>query len=348
MNYTLDRFAKNLERLTKLDRLSNEQINCFEALSGLYSSMRRLFDHEKGIAVKSIPVHRTHREQRAEREVLCKSSGRPNMHGHGAAGLSLDYWMEQRHVFQQRSLAAKTQQQHNDVKKDEIENQGNSEDDKMSEVSDNRIYSLSIECEQCSPELYPPIRISDSWISDPVDLDMEELESSEEHSFIEWLEPPPTYAQVNTSAQADAMVLDNPTIGTLPNVRFVAKLDPPIAVPLQVAMQIMNELQASIAPESIQPTTMDGLLTRMKDLPSTIETSATSLNGDIRNIENDRIVRVITEDGKEKDVKHAYHLVIAKPEYGRMLEELPFSHPRQLVQVLPVRDILLLFCLFPK
>ena len=343
VNYTLDKFAKNLERLTKLDRLSNEQINCFEALSGLYSSLRRLFDHEKGIVLKNIAANRPFREERAEREVLCKSSGRPNMHGHGAAGLSLDYWMKQRHVFQKRNTGEKTQQQHKEAKKEDFGNGENATENITSEINENSIYSLSIECEQCSPELYPPIRISDSWISNPLDLDMGELEIPAEQPFIEWLEPPPTYAQVNTGTQADAMVLDNPTIGTLPNVRFVAKLDPPITVPLQVAMQIMNELQASIPPESIQPTTMDELLLDAKSSPKNLDSSAvSSLNGDIKNIRSEKMVHVATEDGQEKEITHIYHLMISKPEYGRILEEIPFSHPRQLVQILPVRCVLLL------
>ena len=335
VNFTLDKFAKNLERLAKLDRLSTEQLNCFEALSGLYSSLRRLFDHEKTIALKSMDTNRTYREQRAEREVLCHSSGRPNMHSHGAAGLSLDYWMERRHVFHQKP-SRPGKHTLDGVNK---ENEGNSTKIESAEIKENRIYSLSIECEQCSPELYPPIRISDAWISDPSGMDLEEPESSAaEQSSMEWLEPPPIYSQVNASAQADAMVIDAASIGTLPNVRFIAKLDPPIAVPLQVAMQITHVLQANIAPESIQPTTMDGLILERHDSPDAADVSAAAaLNGDIKTMRMEKRILVLNENGKEREVKHAYRLIIPKPEYGRLLEEIPFSHPRQLVQILPVR-----------
>ena len=334
VNFTLDKFAKNLERLTKLDRLSTEQVNCFEALSGLHSSLRRLFDHEKTIALKSIDTNRTYREQRAEREVLCNSSGRPNMHGHGVAGLSLDYWMEQRHVFhKEHSRAGKHIT--DGVIKDGEENPTITE---SVEIRENKIYSLSIECEQCSPELYPPIRISDAWISSSSDIDLEEPENpAAEQSFMEWSEPPPTYTQVNASAQADAMVLDATSIDTLPNVRFIAKLDPPVAVPLQVAMQIMHVLQANIAPESIQPTTMDGLILGRHDSPDAADVpTATGLSGDMKTMRKEKSVLVFDETGKEREIKHAYRLIIPKPEYGRLIEEIPFSHPRQLVQILPV------------
>lgn len=256
------------------------------------------------------------------------------MHGHGVAGLSLDYWMEQRHVFhQEHSRAGKHMM--GVGSKDSEKNQTNAE---AVEIRENRIYSLSIECEQCPPELYPPMRISDAWISISSEMNLEEPESpAAEQIFMEWLEPPPTYSQVDASAQADAMVLDAATIRTLPNVRFVAKLDPPIAVPLQVAMQIMHVLQANIAPESIQPTTMDGLILGRHDSSNAADVSgASALNGDIKTMRKERSVLVLDEAGKEKEIKHIYRLVIPKPEYGRLLEEIPFSHPRQLVQVLPV------------
>ena len=42
------------------------------------------------------------------------------------------------------------------------------------------------------------------------------------------------------------------------------------------------------------------------------------------------------EEGREKDRRHDMSLFIPKLEYSRKLESLPFSHPKQLVEILPV------------
>ena len=315
-------------------------MNCFEALSGLYNSMRRLFDHEKRMALKEVEADKNHREVRAEREVLCKRSGRPNLHGHGTAGLTLDYWMDQRHIFHKKQSGTGVQPPEaihftKDAK-------ARFQSKHSGEIKENQVYSLSIECEPCSSDFYPPVRVSDHWVSQSSGLMPDDMNNPSVQPTLEWLEPPPTYTSMNSNAnndnpEADAMVLDPPKVGKLPNVRFVAKVDPPIALPLQLAMQIMHDAQADVPSDSILPTTFDGLLVEPRNSANGGESASSSnINGEIKTINRVKRVPVMSKEGEQTGIDHAYTLFVPKPEYGRMLEQIPFSHPRQLIQVLPV------------
>ena len=72
----LDKFSKNLERLAKLDKLngpmSSQNFNCFEAIAGVYTSLKKLFDHEKKAALILLDAEASNLEGKAEREVTCK------------------------------------------------------------------------------------------------------------------------------------------------------------------------------------------------------------------------------------------------------------------------------------
>src|SRR6185436_10500093 len=94
INLTLDRFANNLQRLAQLDKLSTPQVNCFEAISGVYRSLRRLFEHEKKAAMAVFDMLQPDAEEKAEREVMCSRSGKPAMNASRTMGLSLQYWMD--------------------------------------------------------------------------------------------------------------------------------------------------------------------------------------------------------------------------------------------------------------
>ena len=80
MNVTLERFAENLEKLVTLDKLGSPQtggVSCYNAIAGVYTSLRKLFEHEKKMALSLLQDDTPHRSHKAEREVLCKKSGRP-------------------------------------------------------------------------------------------------------------------------------------------------------------------------------------------------------------------------------------------------------------------------------
>lgn len=345
INLTLDRFAHNLERLARMDRLSTPEVNCFEAISGVYTSLRRLFEHEKKAALalfdaaaSSSPTAATN--EKAEREVLCKKSGRPRMNAGKCVGLALEYWMDRRHILPPPSKPAQKApgtpaSTRMDIDSDASEGLADADAD----ADMNRIYSLTIECESSPAGLYPSMRISDAWISPQVEKPASDPSSIFDGGpSVDWLEPPPTYIP-STGPEAhdpdDAMNLGADAtagVGRLPNIRFIAKLSPPLVVPLSVAVNILP----SIPSDSIRPTTFEGLALR----PGEADPGAMGLAGETREIRSERSVLVVAgKDGRGEEVeverRHANALFVTKTEYARVLDEVPFSHPRQLVEILP-------------
>lgn len=329
INLALDRFAKNLEKLARLDHLSifkdgKPEVSCFEAIAGVYNSLQKLFEHEKKAAMHLFDVSKAHVHERSAREVLCKKSGRPRMNVNSAVGLSLEYWMENRLVFQKPEKAAK-----------ESSDTGMDVDEQNAEYdeSTNRIFSLTIECESSPAQLYPSIRVSDSWISDAVEKpsDPHDLFGS---PVLDWLDPPPTYSGGSEAAQNDPMALDGNSIGKLPNVRFVAKLNPPLVVPLNTAQNILASVNVQMNQESLKWSTSLEALVLKPD-----EESTSGLATDItKEYQSARNVFVVDKDGKEQDRRHETTLYVNKAEVACILDEIPFDHPRQLIQILPVSE----------
>jgi hypothetical protein len=121
--------------------------------------------------------------------------------------------------------------------------------------------------------------------------------------------------------------------GRLPNVRFVAKFNPPLVVPFAVHMQLYQLVGIEPRTDDFRPTTFAGLALR----PGELDPGMSGTTGDrTHEIRSSRTVLVIDGEGKEKDRRHDMSLYIPKLEYSRMLESLPFSHPKQLVEILPV------------
>ncbi|KAL1619027.1 hypothetical protein SLS54_006878 [Diplodia seriata] len=326
INLSLDRFAKNLEKLARLDHLSifkegKPEVSCFEAIAGVYNSLQKLFEHERKAAMHLFDVSKPHAHERATREVLCKKSGRPRMNANSAVGLSLEYWMERRLVFQKTAGNEDTSM--------DIDDEGDQYDE-----SANRIFSLTVECESSPAQLYPSIRVSDAWISDVVEKpsDPNDLFGS---PTIDWLDPPPTYAGGSEAAQNDPMALDGNSIGKLPNVRFVAKLNPPLVVPLNTAQNILTSVNVQMNQESLKwSTSLEALVLKPDDEPTTGLT--TEFTKEYHNVRN---VFVVDKNGKEQDKRHEATLYVNKAEVACVLDEIPFDHPRQLIQILPVSDI---------
>lgn len=324
INLSLDKFAKNLEKLARLDHLSifkdgKPEVSCFEAIVGVYNGLQKLFEHEKKTAMHIFDVSKPHVHEKAVREVLCKKSGRPRMNVNSAVGLSLEYWMERRKVFQ------KPEKTSSDTGMDLDDG------DEVYDETMNRIFSLTIECESSPAQLYPSIRVSDAWISDTVEKpsDPNDIFGS---PVIDWLDPPPTYSGGSEAAQNDPMALDGNSIGKLPNVRFVAKLNPPLVVPLNTAQNVLASVNVQMNQESLKWSTSLEALVLKPD-----EESATGLATDItKEYYNARNVFVVDKDGKEQDRWHETTLYVNKAEVACILDEIPFDHPRQLVQILPV------------
>lgn len=177
---TLDKFAANLERLARLDKLEGASFNCFEALAGVYASLKRLYDHEMKAAMTLFKS-----EGKAAMEVMCKKSGKPRWNAGNTVGLGIDYWTGRR--FSPRQTV-KTEMKGDAMDVDSATQPG--------EGGPQETYFLSIECESHPAQLYQSARITNDWLSeqiekvppdDPTGVLTELLES------LDWLEPPPTY-----------------------------------------------------------------------------------------------------------------------------------------------------------
>lgn len=73
----LDRFAENLERLARMDRLSSGRINCFEATSGIHQSWKRLYEKEAQVAKHRLDASSTVKPQALTHEILRKEAAFP-------------------------------------------------------------------------------------------------------------------------------------------------------------------------------------------------------------------------------------------------------------------------------
>jgi len=317
----LKKFSHNLERLSKLDKLNgstnSQSFSCFEAISGVYTSLRRLFDHEKKAAEILIDSKKNNREARIEREVMSKKSGRPIMNSRNIVGLSVDYWMQRRSIFPAEAF--------NPGDRDAMDIDSNVRTDPSPEVPDQKVFSLLIECESCPNELFQPVRVSNAWISDTV-----EKGSTDPNDVfgptVDWLDPPPTYISAAVNADIDAMVLD---VGNkLPNIRFVAKLNPPLILPTQIVEAILASvgLQPEPGPMPLYHNALLGIT----------EVDQMEFMGREKTIRNIRQTLARRGNIDSADICHRSYLTPKNPVFSRTLEEVPFSHPRQIVEMLPV------------
>jgi hypothetical protein len=327
---TLDKFSKNLDRLAQLDKLNGpptaQTFNCFDAIAGVYASLRKLYEHEKKAAMVLLK-QTTDVEEAAEREVLCKKSGRPIMNSRDEIGLKLDYWMQRRHVLSKhlRRKSSPNSDKDHDMDSDPPSELAASDVDDM--------FSLTIECEASVPEMYPPARVSTAWISDQIEKSPDDLE----HAFgpvLDWLDPLPTYLSRSEESQTNGMAL-NGAMEKLPSIRFVAKMDPPLLLPLNTAVQLLGPLGVSqeslMHPELVS--TFDSLLLHPNGPDAT---NSMSLNPAKKESRIDRTVLVPDSEEVEKSVRHSNSLFVPRAEYARYIREFPFDHPRQLIELLPV------------
>jgi hypothetical protein len=296
----LDRFAANLERLATLDKLSViPGLNCHEAIAGIYESLEKL--HKWEVArLKEQDDMATKSDSYVELAAQCSKSGKPVMHTRYRLGLSLDYWQEKRRIPGTGSKKL------------------------------DRTWSLLVECASLHNPLFQALRISENWISPEIQKanpPAEDLLLAVENApVLDWLEPESTLLPGTDAPKMDAMEgIDQASTQKYAEVMFVAKFDPPLIVPLALAMQIYNTTTADIDMYH-QMTTFDGLM-----FPHSPHEKA---DGESRTIR--RQVEVPLFDKEEKSTRiHKNTLYIEKLDYGRTLTELPFSHPRQLVEMLP-------------
>ncbi|KAI5298683.1 hypothetical protein KEM56_003853 [Ascosphaera pollenicola] len=232
----LDNFHENIQRLARLDQLS-KQVSCFQAIEGLHNSLKEIWNAEE--------VRGGHKGYYDH--VSTNAIGGPNMDKGKRIGLVLDYWVPQRRILDRRRAAENNKM---DI---DIGNAGEKKQPPPLEPAANP-WSAEIDCE----EGFPSLRVSSQWVSpdiysSPPPKDDQQQQQTTPQPTISWLEPPPTTITpdqpqpqpTTTTAAATA-----PTPAPIPiDRRFVARLTPPIHLPVRIASDIFRTLQIPIPPD---------------------------------------------------------------------------------------------------
>ena len=308
-------FYGNLQWLAKLDRLSQE-VNCFEAIEDLHESLKRIWEEES-----------KHPKLNGTYEHMCNGwIGRPGLHRGGRIGISLDYWVHQAQVLDEKQ------------KRESADAMVLDSPDQGLENHQHKMWSVMIECE----EGYPSLRVSKDWVNHEVLTATNTEESSDEKAasdvpLVNWADPPQTISSVN-QGNSDAMALDSGMLGSsAPNRRFVAKIEPPLDIPILAASEIYRNLGLQL-PQEFKMVTYDGLL-----VPGWSPLSATDTMG-IGTEESPQIdrrkrrmsVEAYDHEGKACKKQHSYTFQAFESVAGRTMRDIPFSHPRQLAEIIPV------------
>lgn len=315
---TLNNFHENLQWLAKHDRLSQE-VNCFEAIEGLYESLKRVWDEEGN-----------HRKFSGVHDHLCSGwVGKPCLHQGGRVGLSLDYW-----VHQARVLDAKQKKASPD---DMVIDQPSASSVGDEPGNYNGKWKIIIECE----EGYPSLRVSKEWVNSEVFTvvnNTNEPSSSNETggsdvAVVNWSDPPAT---LSPQGQQDAMALNSGMLGPAPNRRFVARMEPPLELPTLAASDIYRHLGIQIQQE-FKMVTYDGLLA-----PGWSPLAAAGAMGlgpeeasQLGRRRRRMAVQTVDQDGKPCTKQHSYTFQPFESVAGRTMRDIPFAHPRQLADILP-------------
>lgn len=281
---SLSAFAENLGRLVESDCLSSPpHLNCFMAITGIYKSLLKVFEHEKANL------------DGGELTALCKGNGRPRMHVRGKLGLSIDYWKARRFV----------------------PDDDDEEEEEEEEEAANNIWRVMIEVSEAPSDytLNPitPVRTSSHWVTDEIKKACtDSLFGDPEDTVTDWLEPPLEELPDHLDSRP-------------PGSRFIARLDPPVAVPFQDELQLFTTLLLA-PPAGILADTLEALL-----FPGT----SPRLGRERRVWVPPSPDALLGED--DDSVRHTYRLHSSlKPVYARHIHEVPFSHPKELPGIFAV------------
>ncbi|KAL4865881.1 hypothetical protein BDV12DRAFT_199746 [Aspergillus spectabilis] len=314
---TLDNFHKNLRWLARHDKLS-EEVNCFEAIEGLYESLKRLWSEEG-----------SQQKTSGEYEHLCSGwVGRPSLHRGGRIGLWLDYWVSRarvKDVKRRKSPDAMVIDQESEHSADDESNQANGN------------WRIAIECE----EGYPSLRVSKDWLGSDVFTVVHtstEAPSSNEPTesdvtMVNWTDPPATLT--GNQGPSESMDLDSGMLdSSSPNRRFVARLEPPLDIPVLAAVDIYRHLGIQM-PQEFKMLTYDGLLAPGWSPLSAAESLGPEDTTHFGRKRSRIPVQSVDEKGKPCIKRHSYTFQPFESAGGRTLRDIPFSHPRQLADILP-------------
>lgn len=302
----MERFDRNLRRLYAYDKLSvPKSFNCFEAVVGLYASLKKLYDWECKEIISDIRLQQWMKTPaKVENIVLRSRSGKPSMHAHETIGLSLDYWQA-------------------------IEN------DK------EKTWSLIIECEDCPSQDYPPARVSKAWIANDI-----KKTGSPANIELDWQDPKNTEISPEKDAnQKDGMQGIENQGPKLPDVRFIARFSPALIVPYLVGEYLYHAVGVEYRPN---PMGIEGYDVHFKPVGESsnrengLPSDDSALNDELKHFYAYRCIRssgpAEVYDPITKTTgpsTHSNAIYFKKVEYASVMTELPFSHPRQIIEILP-------------
>ncbi|KAG6034525.1 hypothetical protein E4U41_006516 [Claviceps citrina] len=316
---SLESFASNFERLAGLDKLSIVPgLDCHEALAGVYTSLKRLYDWDMS-RLREDSAMKARSEGYLRNMVMCSRHGRPAMHERGRVGLAWQYWKQHRYL---EPLT-----------------------DELSPVRDSgdRVWSLLLGCDALDGMGVPPVRVSENWI--PKDVVREDATFSPPKTVLDWQEPDNMSLPQSNDNKDAAMDLLQPDLSTtrVPRVMFTVAFDPPVVLPqndwarLYMCANVNPpNLQNDMMPRGLPPSppTFDSLLF---PFPPGVKVDPS----EPRAISRQRQLRVFddgatTTETSSRVTRHSNTLFIYKPIYSQVVSEMPFSHPRQLLDMLPL------------
>ncbi|KAI5292496.1 hypothetical protein KEM52_006310 [Ascosphaera acerosa] len=354
-------FHDNIQRLARLDRLSR-QCSCFGAIEGLHASLQRIWAAEM-----------QRMRHRGRYHHLCAGTvGRPVVDKAMRIGLALDYWVAQHRVLDRRRAAADDHQMEVDGGGADV---GADADEEQSLSSGAvKTWSAEVDCEEGYPPLRvssdwvsDPVFTEDDPAHDQAMSGTPEAAAESSLPSVQWLEPPPTLVTLDQQQQQQAPTPgpgpappsqpaeDQPMDAQQPvDRRFVLRLQPPVHLPSRVASDIFQSLGVPIPPDMrtavfdylvVPPDGADVL--RAGDHTSIVDSSAAAGANADRQVPRGKRLSVTVhapadeQPGASAPVRwdqrrHDYLFHVYEPIMGCTVSDLPFSHPRQIADVLPI------------
>lgn len=300
---TLERFAMNFERLAKLDKLSIVPgLDCQEALTSMYSSLERLhlWDLEQ---LRKDTAMAGKSDYLIASAAMCTRHGNPVMHERGQVGLAVQYWKETRFITPP------------------------AEEDKT------KIWSMLLGCSAIDGVGLPPVRVSETWISK--DIIKQDGITDSLAPMLDWQEPDNVSLPQSDENKDAGMELLQADLSTtrVPRVMFTVTFDPPVILPQNEWVRLYNfaAIEAPSQPTDFnrQPPTFDALF-----FP--ITPGSRQDPSEARTIIRKRRVPMINTHNEPLTRTHRNSLFIYKPIYSQEISEMPFAHPRQLVDMMPL------------
>lgn len=178
-------------------------------------------------------------------------------------------------------------------------------------------WSILVSCARRDPMVYPAaVRVSDKWIGEEVEIPATEGLPP----MLNWQEPPDV---VLPEKLGDELLLAGPKLA---EIMFMAVFNPPVTLPSTVWEQMLHFTGAPVIPPAYMHT-FDYLI-----FPADGDYNQT----EPRMIESRKTLSANSKHPELAGKVHENRLFVHKPVYGQTLTELPFSHPSQLVNMLPI------------